>query len=348
MGMSTPNPVIQSPITQPAINSKPKTYDQEWKSLAALRIITTVVASCLIQYLVVMTFSLCTLNFSYLNPKTWLAEFFHIVISPLTIVNGLYIYFTLIQLAKERIYRPTRISKFMNGFGYNSLIAVLNIFIGLFAARTFMRCLNDDYKHLTNKTNELNESYSFFLMAGVFLRFFFHNKSEEINFPIAHQPKVQHLRMGFLATVKRSFLKSLPSTFRVLFNYLIWGSFFSNVLRSIFFIEIKEVGIVGRFASGFVTLYDVKLLAYVWIFSAMMFSYTHLMVKLAEIFVTQSKQFAISNTRAVTVVKALERKDNRFMQHLAAQDLFLLADSANGLRRKEFYALSVPGKLGST
>lgn len=347
MAMPSPNHVIQSPVKQPAMAQAlmPKTYEQEWKSLAYFRIFMTVVASLIIQFLVVMTFSLCTLNSSYLNPKTWFWEFFHITFSPLTLMNGLYIYFTYVQLSKERIYRPTRISKFMNSFGYDALIGVLNFFIGLFAARLFMRCLSDDYKHLTNKANELNESYSFFLIAGVLLRFFFSTKRDEINFPIAHQPRIQQLRMELATIVRTSFIKSLPATFRALMYFVLLGSSFSNFLRAIFFIEYKEAGLVSRFVGGFVTLYDVKLLIYAWIFSSMMFSYTQLMTRLSEIFSTQSKQFPISNSKELTIIKALEKKENRFMQHLAAQDLFLLADSANGLRRKEFYALSVPGKI---
>jgi nucleoporin NDC1 len=77
--------------------------------------------------------------------------------------------------------------------------------------------------------------------------------------------------------------------------------------------------------------------------SALILSQIELVKKLINIYATQPIQFSISNDNELTLVKALEISKFQITQHLAAYDLYLLSDSAYGHRRKEFYALSIPG-----
>lgn len=295
-----------------------------------------------------MIFALLTFNFGYLNPVKWAKEIFSILMSPLSLVNVIYGVCTLNKLLKEKVYCPTRISKFMKGFGHESLIAMLNLFTGLFTARLFMRCLSEEYKLLTNKTNELNESYSFLLLAGVFMRFYFYlnqKNGKGLEFTMIYQSKMQQLRKEFILTLKSSFIKSFMPTMQFIGFYMIFGSSFAFFLRKIFFLEVSEK---SGLWSNFLILWDLKLIIYAWLLASLILCNIQLATRLINIFATQPMQFSVANLQNLTITKALEISKFEITQQLAAQDLFMLADSANGLRRKEYYALSVPGEFKIT
>lgn len=292
-----------------------------------------------------MIFSILTLNFAYLHPVKWIKEFFSFFMSPLSFVVVVYEICALKMLLKQKIYCPTRIAKFMNGLSHEMMLGSLNLFIGLFTARIFMQCLGDDYKFITNKSNELNESYSFLLLAGVFMRFYYYinekSNDEGLIFPLIHQSKIQQLRKEVMSSIRSSFAKSFMPTVHFIGFYVIFGSTFAFLLRKIFFLEVNEE--VSGFWSSVLALWDLKVIIYTWLLSSLIHCYIQLSMKIINIFATQPIQFPIANPSALTVTKTLEISKFHITQHLAAQDLFLLADSANGLRRKEFYALSVPG-----
>lgn len=345
MAISTPNPVIQSPIKQLSLAQPPETisYEQECKDIGKYRLFFVAAMSLVVQYILMMTYSLLTFNFSYLNPVTWFWDFPWVILSPLSVANLIHVVPTLNKLLNEKSYCPTRISKYMQSFIHESLLFGLNFFYGLFTARLFMRCLSQDYKYPTDESKELNESYSFLLLTGVFMRYYFYymeEKSDGLNFPVIHQSKIQQIRRELIVTVKSSLLKALMPTIHFIGFYVIFGSSFSYFLRSVFFLKDTER---SGFINNFRTLYDVKVVIYAWILSAMIFAHIRLFNKLIDIFATQPKEFSI--TRGLTITKVLEIEKIQITQHLAAQDLFLLADSANSTRRKEFYALSIPGKI---
>lgn len=342
--ITSPNQLIQSPLKQPQpLQQQTISHELECKKICLDRFKYVLFVSALFQYLLLMIFALLTLNLGYLNPVKWMKELFSVLMSPLSLVNVIYGICTLNKLLKEKTYCPTRIAKFMKGFGHESLISFLNLFTGLFTARLFMRCLSEEYKFLTNKTNELNESYSFLLLAGVFMRFYFYineKNGEGLEFPIIYQSKMQQLRKEFTSTVKSSFMKSFMPTMQFIGFYMICGSSFAFFLRKIFFLEVSDA---SGLWSNFLILWDLKLVLYAWLLSSLILCHIQLATRLINIFATQPMQFSIANPQNLTITKALETSKFEITQHLAAQDLFMLADSANGLRRKEYYALSVPG-----
>lgn len=345
MGISSPNPVIQSPIKQPPVvqTSKSISYDEESKRIGQERLRYVLVVSLIFQYVLMMVYSLFTFNLTYLNPFTWLRETAYVFLSPLTVANCMYAATSLNKVLSEKVFCPTRISKFMQSLGFEAMILALNFFIGLFTARLFMRCLSDDYRYLTDKSNELNESYSFLLLCGVFMRFYFYaneKRSDGLDFPVVQQTKIQQTRKEFISIVKSSIFRTFMPTIHFIGFYVIFGSSFSYFLRRVFFLKITEE---SGFITNFMTLYDLKVVIFAWIMSAMILAHIQLFNRLTEIFATQSREFPIVSSNSLTITKALELSKTRITQHLAAHDLFMLADSANSARRKEFYALSVPG-----
>ncbi len=139
--------------------------------------------------------------------------------------------------------------------------------------------------------------------------------------------------------VKSSFFKTFTPTLHFVGFYIFFGSSFSYFLRSIFFLESTDK---TGFFNNLKILYNLKLLFYAWMLGTLVASYSRMITKLVDIFSTQSIEFPV--VKGLTITKALEMKKFQITQHLAAQDLFSLSDSAKSKRRKEFYALSVPGK----
>lgn len=226
----------------------------------------------------------------------------------------------------------------------------LNIFIGLFTARLFVRYLHDDFRSLTAESDGkkvLNEYYSYLLMTGIFMRCYFYFKehddenSLDISFPIIHQSKLTQIKRDTLTVVKSSFKRSLMPTFHFIGFYIFFGNSFG--------LFIQKVALIGNDNSGslwssMLILFNIRLLLYTWILAALTYCNIQLIRKIINTFATQPKQFAISTkTEELTLTKALQIKKFQITRHLAAQDLSILADSADDKRRKEFYELSVPG-----
>lgn len=265
--------------------------------------------------------------------------------SPLSVVNVIFGICTLNKLLKEKSYCPTRISKFMKSVVHESLITALNVFIGLFTAQIFMRSLGNEYKFLTTKVHHLNENYAFLLLAGVFMRFYFYlnerNTEAAFSFPIIHQSKHHQLIKELTSVIRTSFGKSIMPTAHFIGFHIVFGNSFSLLLNKIFFLEVNENE--NGFMKNLMIVCDPRLVIYAWILAALILSNIQLITKLINIFATQPRQFAIASSNELTISKTLEISKFQITQHLAAQDLNLLADSADGARRKEYYALSVPG-----
>ncbi|KAG5670536.1 hypothetical protein PVAND_000793 [Polypedilum vanderplanki] len=338
-------------LQNPSINSnspvqKSFSYESECKKICLNRFKYVLFITATMQYLLFMIFSI-PLNLKYLHPIEWFKEFFVILISPLTIISVIHGISCLNLLLKEKIYYPTRISRFIKSFTYEVLMTLLNFLIGLFTARMFVRYLDDYYKSPTIKNEDkivLNECYSFLLFCGVFMRLYYHFKYrdhdfEELTFPTVNQSKFSQIKQEFFTSIKSSFAKSLMPTFHFIGFYIFFGSGFSYFLRKIYMLNASN----ASFWSTFAILFNIRLLFYSYILAAFILSNIKIMKKIVNMFATQPHQFSIAGTNTLILSKALELNKIKITLHLAAQDLFLLADNANDSRRKEFYSLSIPG-----
>lgn len=294
------------------------------------------------QYLLLMLFSVIV-NVTYLNPISWLKE---ISISLLVLVAsaGLHEYIKLKFALEEKIYHPTRISKFIKSFTHESLIFLLNVFIGLFTSLLFMKRLSLDFTAFSIKTEEksmLNEKFIFILFNGVFIRCFFHFKrpiiDDTFTFPVVHQSKFLQLRRQFITVLKSSMLKTLLPTIHYFVIHVVFGGFYCYLLRRTF--GFNDTTILRSLA----TVVDVRLLAFSWVQSALLWSFMELMNNIVNIYATYPKQFPTVGSNTLTISDALGLSKFHFIQQLAAQDLYMLADSPNSSRRNQFYALSNPG-----
>lgn len=304
--------------------------------------------SAAIQYLLLIIFAI-PLDLRYLNPVRWFTELFSILCSPLSLFNVIYGIFSLNIMLKEKIYYGTRISRFIKGFSHEALMLVLNIFIGLFTSRLFVRYLNDDYKTITLEQegkDVLNENHSYLLLTGVFMRCYFYFKCHDdenclnLSFPMVHQSKLTQMRRETVTVIKSSFMRSLIPVGHFIAFYMFFGNTFGLFLSKILMLGTSESHTIWNSMTLFL---NVRLLIYSWILAALILCNIELIKKVINIFATQPKQFMIAGSDEITLTKALEIKKFQITRHLAAQDLSILADSSEGTRRKQFYELSIPG-----
>lgn len=283
-------------------------------------------------------------NFTYLHPLAWFTEMFSLAYLPLMVVIGLHEYFKLKSVLEEKVYYRTKISKYIKSFTHESLIFLLNFFIGLFTSLLFIKRLNEDFTTLAIKTDEerlLNEKFIYVLFNGAFIRCYFYFKRKDFDegftFPIIHQSKLMQLRRQLVTVLKSSFVKTLFPSIHYFGFHVIFGGSYCYLLRRI--LALNGTSILGSLA----TIVDIRLLVCSWIHSALVWSYMELMNNVVNIYATQPKQFPIEGTNTLTLTEALSMSKFQIMQQLAAQDLYLLADNPNNLRRKQFYTLSNPG-----
>lgn len=258
------------------------------------------------------------------------------------VVHG---YLKLKPYLQQRIYHPTRFAKFIGSFSHESSIFFLNLCLGLFTSLLYLRCLHEGFKSFTVKTNEkrlLNEKYVFLLFNGAFIRCYFYFKQrtyeQSITYSIIHQPKFLQMRRQVITIFKNSFVKTLLPTMQYFVAFVTLGSSVCYVLRRIFGLDVEEVSILESFG----VLIDLRLLAYSWILSSLIWSNMEMVDGLISIFSTELKQFPIEGN-SLTLSDALSLSKLQITQQLAAQDFYILADSPNSLRRKQFYSLSIPG-----
>ena len=126
------NPTSGSYIQRPPDN------ETQCKNICLERFKYVLLFSAAIQYLILIIFAI-PLDLRYLNPLRWFTELFSILCSPLSLFNVIYGISSLNIMLKEKIYYGKRISRFIKGFSHEALMLFLNIFIGLFTSRLFVR-----------------------------------------------------------------------------------------------------------------------------------------------------------------------------------------------------------------
>lgn len=337
------SPSAPRPKVAPSTDLKSEN-ERECLDLCRDRFKYVIALSVVIQYFFLMLYAIL-LNISFLHPVTWAKESVSILCSPLMFVVVIHGYFKLKPLLEEKVYYPTRFSRFIKGFRHESAIVSLNFFIGLFTSLIFIRYLHDDFKTLTYKAGEkkfLNEKYAFLVLNGAFAScyFYFNQRGfdQTFAFPVIHQSKFLQLRRQFVAVLKSSFVRSLMPAVHFLAFYVIFGGTSSYLLRRVFRLNADDSSIFESFAF----VLNLRLLAYSWILTSVIWCNVELMTHVTRIFATEPKEFPIEGA-SLTLPEALGLTKFQITQQLAAQDLSNLADSPNPARRKQFYTLSNPG-----
>lgn len=345
MSLNLTQTIPTAPSTNTVVPNQVPENERECWAICRDRFKYVIIMGAAIQHLLLFAFAIIMTS-SFFRPLGWFREGFSIFCSPLMLVSVLHGYCMLKPFIEEQVHHPTRAIKFVKSFAHNSSLFFLNIFIGLFTSLVFARHLNADYNTISIKAHEkkfLNEKFAFLILNGIFIRCYFYLKqssnNQNISFPMIHQSKFLQLRRQII-TVVRSFLwrPILPIAHFLVF-YTISGGFFCYILRKVTGLGAEEVSII----ESFVIIINVRLLIYSWILSALIWSNLELMDSVFNIFATEPKQFAIEGQNTLLLVEALALSKFHITQQLAAQDLYLLSESPNSLRRKQFYALSNPG-----
>lgn len=344
---STLSSPLQSPRTLPAPSSQPQqqpTLDNERECWIVCRdrFKHVILMSVPVNFFMLMVYSII-MNLSLLNPVNWVKEFFTLpdLLLMLTVVT--YGYFTLKSLLKEKIYYSNRMSKFIRSFTHEAAMLSINILIGIFTTLMFTRYLSDDFKAFTvveEKKRFLNEKFTFLVLNGAYIRsyFYFKQRNDSLNFPPIYQSKALQLRRQIITVLKSSFLNSLLPACKFLGFYAVFGGRCCHILQRTPFMGIEDTSIIGVIA----TVINPRLVVYSWILSSLLWSNMEIMNQIVHLYATAPKEFPICGT-SFTLADALAMSKFRITQQLAAQDLYVLADSPSKTRRKQYYELSIPG-----
>lgn len=304
------------------------------------------------QYILLLIF-LFLVNLQLLHPILWIKSTFFILFSfytwlwtlPLIFTIAIYGIFNLKPYLKPKEFHGSRFVSFYKNFVQQLIILMLNALIGFLTAHLYIKYLKEDYRVFKLKTEVLtvlNEKHLFLLLSGLYMGvyYFFKRRAPQlIIFPVVQQSKYVLLRQQFYATLKASMVTSLMPVTKFVLFFTVTSKILIYLTSAIFFLDIEE----KSFWDGFSILMDARLMLFVWILSSQILSNMDLMYQLTNILATEPKQFPIEDKGELTLCEALSFNKFQITQQLAAQDLFLLSERANGSRRIQFYSLSIPG-----
>lgn len=338
------SPLVSRTLSQKTLNSstQPLSESHCW-SICRDRFKYVVVWIGISQYFLLILYSIMV-NFSYLHPVTCFKEMFSLAYLALISLIGFHEFFKLKARLEEKVYHPTKASKFIKSFKSESTIFLFNFFIGLFTSLLFLNRLTEDFTSFAIKTEEkqlLNEKFIYILFNGAFIRCYFNlkrlNTDKSFTFPIIYQSKFLQLRRLLVTVLKSSFAKTLFPSIHYFGFHIIFSGSYCYLLRRLFALNDMSV------LEGLATVVDLRLFAFSWILASLIWSYMEIINSITNIYATEPMQFPIEGTNILTLSEALALSKVQITQQLAAQDLFALADHPNNYRRNQFYALSNPG-----
>lgn len=273
------------------------------------------------------------------------------------IINGIYLGISYLNR------RPTHRARFVTFFKQivpKSLLLGLHCHIGLLTIWLYSRFLEADYRRLRAEREEcvengwnaenvcLNEKYWLISLYGVAVAIVYcwqnEPNLESCEFPIIHQGKYLRVRSHIFALIRSSLVRTFVPVAISFAVYNFIGSYsLTWVLSKLIYFDFA--------LNGGVRIYDVKLFLTVWILSAQILSNMHLMAFLFQVFLTEPRVFPIESNSImqqaapeVTLVQALGNSNVPIIRQLAALDLYILSEFHDEYnRRKQIYALSVPG-----
>uniref|UniRef100_A0A182W3L3 Nucleoporin NDC1 n=1 Tax=Anopheles minimus TaxID=112268 RepID=A0A182W3L3_9DIPT len=335
--------------------------DLAFRKICTERFILSICYSLLQQYLLVTIF-LLFINFNILHPISWIIGTVRLLVSfypwiasfPLAIavtVHG-------IVLAKscllESRYHSTYFLKFYRNLIQRSVLLLTYQTIGCLTAWLYTRFLRDEYRLLflpgvQDETVLLNDRLVYLLMSGVFGGSYYFVREQPnpgaVDFPIILLPKVAQYWNNLSSVLTQSMRKSVVGMFIYMSVYYTFSCLFRQKLASLFGVGLQGDSTLYCFCN---IVMDVRLLVYTWLFSALILSNIHLMHVLFRIFLTEPQNFSLETSIFQTndeplLADALAYKQIPIVQQMAAEDLFAIAEAQDNIRRKQLFALTVPG-----
>lgn len=149
-------------------------------------------------------------------------------------------------------------------------------------------------------------------------------------------------------TLYNSFLKSFSPTICFVLAYWLIAGIINRYFAGVFALDVDETTL------SFISIaVNIRLLFYAWILTAQILSNMHLMHRFFVIHLSEEVAFIIerkpvlcgTGLEEITLVDALNSSLVPVVQNLGARDLYNLSSNKMDNRRKEIFALSVPGNL---
>uniref|UniRef100_A0A182N9U4 Nucleoporin NDC1 n=1 Tax=Anopheles dirus TaxID=7168 RepID=A0A182N9U4_9DIPT len=336
--------------------------DLAFRKICTERFISSI-CYCLLQQYFLVTIFLLFINFSILHPINWIIGTVRLLVSfypwlasvPLAVavtIHGIVLAKTCLL---ETRYHPTYFIQLYHSFIQRSVLLFTNGTIGCLSAWLYTRFLRDEYRLLLLPSDQgeflvLNDRFVYLIMSGMFGGCYFSLHGQfnpgAVDFPIILLPKA----VQYWSSVRRVFSEALRKSAICMFIYMSFYYTFSFLFRhkiAAFLggARLQESSTVYSFCS---TVMDVRLLMFTWLFSVLILSNMNLMHVLFRIFLTVPQQFRIETSAFLSndeplLADALAYKQIPIVQQLAAEDLFSVAETQSSGRRKQVFALTIPG-----
>lgn len=350
------------------------TVENQCKRICVLRCLHAVTCNVAMQFLLLASF-LLFVNFSVWHPIEWMVQTFKLILSiytwlyitPLISIVIIYgIYLGKSYLREQQMYR-TRFMIIYKTTLPKCLFFTLHFLIGYLTTWLYSRFLSEDYQSFYLNRSEcttdnyqlgsheicVNEKLVLISLYGAMFAIWYCWKrdptQQACEFSIIHQSKYLRIR-AFLYSV-------LWATLLQVFVPVVMSHFFYSLIgRLPFQLILRRILPYEFVLNGNVHIYDVKLIAIVWILSTHVLSNLHMMVFLFQVFLTQPEMFPIeagsiaengpfaNQAPDLTLVQALANTKVPIVRQLAALDLYTLSEYGDmNRRRQQIFALSVPG-----
>ncbi|XP_035901872.1 nucleoporin Ndc1 isoform X1 [Anopheles stephensi] len=336
--------------------------DLAFRKICTERFILSICYSLLQQYLLVTIF-LLFINFSILHPINWIVGTVRLLVSfypwiasvPLAVgvtVHG-------VVLAKscllESRYHSTNFLKLYRNLIQRSALLLTNGTIGCLTAWLYTRFLRDEYRLLFLSSDQdevtyLNERFVYLLLSGVFAGSYYFAREQSnpgaVDFSIILLPKVAQYWNNLSSALTKSLRKSFVGMFIYMSFYYTISCLLRHRLASFLGgAKLQDDSTLYSFCN---IVMDVRLLVYTCLFSALILSNINLMHVLFRIFLNEPQHFSLETSvfhanDEPLLADALAYKQIPIVQQLAADDLFVVAEAQSNVRRKQLFALTVPG-----
>ncbi|XP_017492313.1 PREDICTED: nucleoporin Ndc1 [Rhagoletis zephyria] len=333
----------------------------ECKKLCLRRCMAALVYSIAMQYMLLGIF-LFFINFQVLHPLKWVGDTvglffsFYTWFSILPLIGAVILYCILLGksfLVVKRYY-ATRFQWLVYSAPRKALFLVLHLLVGYLTAWLYANFWHVDYRNFVCDcygTKCINGRYLFLVCVGIFaacLHFAKENlrKDPELEFPIVQELLWVRIRSLVYRTLYHSMLRSFTPTISFGLVYWLIGGIITSYFADAFGVDVDE-----SMQSFFAIAVNLRLLFYGWILAAQILSNMHLMQHFFAIQLSEEVTFVIERKpvlcgvgiEEITLVDAINSPLVPVVQNLGARDLYRISSNKAESRRKEIYALSVPG-----
>lgn len=333
------------------------------KRICVLRCLYAICWNVILQYVLLAVF-LLFINFNIFHPIQWILNTsssllsFYTFIRIIPLITGISFYGIVMgkMYLAETIYYPTKFMELYKTCIKQLLFYTSHTFFGFITVWFYIKFLHTDYNYLLYRCGEngtntcINEKYMFLITNGLFTGFYLllidNHKTERntLLFPIIQQNKYLEMRSQLYDALKNSLFQSIFPTFIFVIGYALLGNLY----------HFKFAKFIGcHFIEQTTYIYDIKLILSNWIITSIIISNMHLILDLFSIFLTEYKKFPIECITATTngvethseisLIDALQVTSVPIIKELACLDLYTIATKYNDVRRKDIFALSIPG-----